>query len=146
MLEPIEGGTRLTLRHEGFAGRVASCRGHLGWARVLTWLEADLRPVMPPTHYFLFRLIPPRPTFGSDLTPEEFQMMQLHGVYWRGQLAAGKIVAFGPVSDPKGTWGVGILSLGDPSEVDALLANDPVSLSGRGFHFEVLPMPRAVHV
>jgi len=147
MLEAIEGGTRLTLRHQGFAGRVAACRNHTsGWARVLGWLEADLRPVAPPRHYFLFRLLPPRPNFMHDITPEEFQIMQLHSVYWRGQLAAGKIVAFGPVNDPKGSWGVGILKLEDPAEVDGLLANDPVALSGRGFSFEVLPMPRAVHV
>src|SRR5271165_294852 len=36
VLEPIEQGTRLTLRHEGFAGRIAACRNHTsGWERVL---------------------------------------------------------------------------------------------------------------
>ena len=39
-LEPIAGGTRLTLRHEGFEDRVDACRGHSdGWERVLTWLQ-----------------------------------------------------------------------------------------------------------
>ncbi len=146
MLDAIEGGTRLTLRHEGFAGRAAACQNHTtGWARVLTWLEADLRPIAAPRHYFLFRLLPPRPTFMHDITKEEFEVMQLHGVYWRGQLAAGKVIVFGPVADPAGGWGVGILNLEDPTEVEGLLANDPVSLSGRGFRYEVLPMVRAVH-
>lgn len=37
--EPIEGGTRVTVRHEGFAERFDSCRGHAnGWERVLGWL------------------------------------------------------------------------------------------------------------
>ena len=39
-LEPIAGGTRLTLRHEGFAERRESCAGHTeGWERVLGWLH-----------------------------------------------------------------------------------------------------------
>lgn len=39
-LEPIEGGTRVTVRHEGFADRVESCRGHAeGWERVLGWVR-----------------------------------------------------------------------------------------------------------
>jgi uncharacterized protein YndB with AHSA1/START domain len=39
-LEAIEGGTRVTVRHEGFGERTASCTAHAnGWARVLTWLR-----------------------------------------------------------------------------------------------------------
>lgn len=37
-LEPIEGGTRVTVRHSGFASD-ASCLDHAnGWERVLAWL------------------------------------------------------------------------------------------------------------
>lgn len=40
-LESISGGTRVTVRHEGFAGRRESCEGHAeGWQRVLDWLRA----------------------------------------------------------------------------------------------------------
>jgi uncharacterized protein YndB with AHSA1/START domain len=43
-LEPITRGTRLTVRHEGFAGRPESCQGHTeGWERVLDWLAAHFR-------------------------------------------------------------------------------------------------------
>jgi uncharacterized protein YndB with AHSA1/START domain len=39
-LQPIENGTRLTLRHSGFAGRPDSCESHAnGWERVLGWLR-----------------------------------------------------------------------------------------------------------
>jgi uncharacterized protein YndB with AHSA1/START domain len=39
-LEAIDGGTRLTLRHDGFAGRKQACEGHTqGWARVLDLLR-----------------------------------------------------------------------------------------------------------
>jgi uncharacterized protein YndB with AHSA1/START domain len=39
-IDPIPGGARLTVRHEGFTDR-AACEGHSsGWERVLTWLTA----------------------------------------------------------------------------------------------------------
>lgn len=147
MLEPVESGTRLTLRHEGFAGRAAACRNHgTGWTRVLGWLEADLRGESAPPHYFLFRLIPPRPNFLYDMSAEEETLMGVHGVYWRGNLAAGKIIAFGPVADPKGSWGMGMLRVGEPGEAGNLTENDPVMLADKGFRYEVFPMPRAVHI
>jgi uncharacterized protein YndB with AHSA1/START domain len=40
-LEPTAGGTRLTLRHEGFGEHRAACESHgRGWERVLGWLDA----------------------------------------------------------------------------------------------------------
>ena len=41
----VPGGTRLTVRHDGFAGRGEAAEEHAaGWERVLVWLEAYLRP------------------------------------------------------------------------------------------------------
>jgi uncharacterized protein YndB with AHSA1/START domain len=38
-LDVIEGGTRLTVRHEGFRSQLEACQGHSeGWAMVLGWL------------------------------------------------------------------------------------------------------------
>ena len=46
LLDPIDGGTRLTIRHEGFAGRQAAADEHVhGWERFLGWLEAYLTGV-----------------------------------------------------------------------------------------------------
>jgi len=147
MLEPLDSGTRLTLRHEGFADRIAACRNHTsGWERVLNWLQGDFLRAAPSALYFLFRLLPPRPSFMKDMTADELVLMQLHGVYWAGKLAEGKIIAFGPVADPAGSWGMGLLRVSDAAEVDGLLSNDPVMLADKGFHTEVFPMPRAVHV
>jgi uncharacterized protein YndB with AHSA1/START domain len=40
-LEPIDGGTRVTVHHSGFGDRRESCRSHgEGWERVLGWLRA----------------------------------------------------------------------------------------------------------
>lgn len=42
-LDPIPGGTRLTVRHEGFAGHMDSCSSHAaGWERVLGWLDGHV--------------------------------------------------------------------------------------------------------
>jgi uncharacterized protein YndB with AHSA1/START domain len=146
LLEPLEGGTRLTLRHEGFAGRAPMCRNHgSGWTRVLGWLAADLHQASAPSAYFLFRLLPPRPSFIRDITPEEMNLMRSHSVYWRSKLSEGKAIAFGPVADPAGSWGVGILRVSGLDEAQALTADDPVMKADSGFHYEILPMPQAVH-
>lgn len=43
LLEPIDGGTRVTVRHEGFGGAADACRSHTeGWERVFTWLASWL--------------------------------------------------------------------------------------------------------
>ena len=42
-LDPITDGTRVTVVHEGFAGRPESCKDHgQGWERVLEWLLSYL--------------------------------------------------------------------------------------------------------
>lgn len=42
-LEPIDGGTRLTIRHEGFGDAADACLSHTtGWEQVLIWLETWL--------------------------------------------------------------------------------------------------------
>jgi hypothetical protein len=39
LLEAIEGGTRVTVRHEGFGDAAEACLSHTaGWERVFTWL------------------------------------------------------------------------------------------------------------
>jgi uncharacterized protein YndB with AHSA1/START domain len=143
-LDAIDGGTRVTLRHEGFAGRAESCRGHgAGWERVLDWLVAFVVPVEPPRYYFC-RLIPPRPTFASDLDAAEAALMRAHATYWRGLLAEGNAIIFGPVADPAGAWGLGVLRAANDEALHALRDGDPAIRSGRGFRYEVLPMMRAV--
>jgi uncharacterized protein YndB with AHSA1/START domain len=143
-LEAIDGGTRVTLRHEGFGDRVASCAGHTaGWERVLGWLVAFVAPAAPPKYYFC-RLVAPRPTFAGDMNAAEAEVMKSHAKYWRGMMAEGHAVVFGPVADPAGPWGLGIIAAADDAELARLRDADPAILSGRGFRYEVLPMIRAV--
>ena len=93
---------------------------------------------------FLYRLLPPRPSFPQDMTPEEAAIMQAHGVYLRGLAAKGEAIAFGPVLDPKGAWGVGIFQVASAERMDEIARNDPAIMSGRGFAYEVLPMAALV--
>jgi uncharacterized protein YndB with AHSA1/START domain len=144
-LAAIPTGTRVTVRHTGFVGRAQSCEGHSnGWARVLDWLGGHLAAAPADVRHFFVRLISPRPTFMQDMTPDERAIMQEHGMYWRGKLAEGVAVAFGPVVDPKGPWGLGLINARDEAEVRAFEAADPAKTK-LGMHYEILPMFTLVH-
>lgn len=142
-LDPIPSGTRVTVRHEGFAGRPESCQGHaLGWERVLEWLGAHVAP--GELRYYLLRLIAPRPSFAQDMNADERTIMKEHGSYWRGKLAEGRAIAFGPVLDPGGAWGLGLVAARDEAELRAFEDGDPAIRSGRGFRYEAFPMASLV--
>ena len=80
--------------------------------------------------HFVVRLIPPRPTFAADMTEEERAIMAAHGAYWRGLMNRGIALLFGPVLDPAGVWGLGILEAKDPDAARRLAADDPAIKSG----------------
>lgn len=142
-LEPEGAGTRVTLRHEGFRSPDA-CQSHGdGWTMVLGWLSGFLAPPAKRS-YFVVRLLPPRPTFVVDMTEAERRIMGEHVAYWTGKLQAGQAVAFGPVLDPKGPWGLGVVELTDPSELGAWEREDPAIAAGIGMRYEVLPMAQAI--
>lgn len=141
-LEPIDGGTRVTVRHSGFVDP-SSCDSHAnGWMRVLGWLAGNFAG---PEQYFLLRLIAPRPSFAQDMTADERAVMQQHAAYLTSRLEAGQVLAFGPVLDPAGAWGMGIVRAADVDAARALTAADPVILSNRGFRYEIMQIARLVH-
>jgi hypothetical protein len=94
--------------------------------------------------YFYCRLNPPRVDFVQTMSARETQVMQEHGVYWRGLMEQGMVAAFGVVADPQGPFGVGILTLDDVGDPEALMAGDPVIKAGIGARYVILPMPQAV--
>ncbi len=145
VLVPTAVGTKVTLRHEGFVGRTESCARHSeGWAMVFDWLSAHVAPAAE-RKYFFCRLIAPRPTFPFDMTDDERAMMGAHSAYWSAELAAGNVVVFGPVLDPKGPWGLGVIRAVDEAAARAFESKDPAIASGRGFSYEMVPMMTAVH-
>jgi hypothetical protein len=66
-------------------------------------------------HFFL-KLIAPRPTFATDMSEAERKMMQEHVVYWKGRQDKGEVLVFGPVMDPKGSYGMGVVEFGSPTK------------------------------
>jgi uncharacterized protein YndB with AHSA1/START domain len=136
-LEPIPTGTRLTVRHSGFTDP-ASCESHAqGWERVLGWLTGHTAPARV---YFMSRLLPPRPSFMIDMTADERAIMGAHAQYWRGKLAEGKALAFGPVGGPHGGFGLGLFAAPDEPALLAMQADDPAIKAAVGFSYENSPM------
>jgi hypothetical protein len=90
---------------------------------------------------YFCKLHPPRPTFAQDMTPAEGALMGEHAAYWQDGLGRGKVVTFGFVADPAGGYGIGVVDVDDEAEVRRFTDGDPTIRSGRGFRFEVHPMP-----
>ena len=90
---------------------------------------------------YFCKLHPPRPSFGQDMTPEEGAVMGQHAAYWHDWMARGKVVTFGVVGDPAGVYGIGVVEMDDEAEVRRFTEGDPTTRSGRGFRWEVHPMP-----
>jgi len=93
--------------------------------------------------YFLLRLNPPRPTFQQDMSEAERQVMIEHVAYWTGQVENGPMLIFGPVVDPNGGWGVGILEVEDEQAARRLTLDDPVIKAGT-HTVDILAMPRLI--
>jgi uncharacterized protein len=92
---------------------------------------------------YLYKLVPPRPTFAADMTEAEASVMQRHVAYWTALRDRGTAVAFGPVADPAGAWGVAIVEAETQQAASDLQADDPAVTSGTAT-VELYPMPNAV--
>jgi len=93
--------------------------------------------------YFFSRLNPPRPSFAQDMTEEEHRLMGEHVVYWKAFAEKGIALLFGPVADPKGTFGICVTQVESEAEMQSLTANDPVVRTGN-FTVEFYPMPNLI--
>ena len=90
--------------------------------------------------HYLYKLIPPRPSFAHDMTDTELEVMTEHATYWSGLLAEGRAIVFGPVIEPEATWGLAVVEAPDEDVVRSFGASDPAVASGLAT-FEVHPMP-----
>ena len=77
-------------------------------------------------HYFL-KLNPSRPTFAQDMTDDERAIMQQHVAYWGILMEKGVVVVFGPVLDPKGVYGMGVVAVENEEQLRELTTNDPAT-------------------
>jgi len=90
--------------------------------------------------FFFCRLNPPRLDFATTMSEAERALMGQHAAYLGGLQQKGTVVVFGPVGDPRGAWGLGILECADEAEAKTITAGDPVVKSGLGFSYDVAPM------
>jgi uncharacterized protein YciI len=89
--------------------------------------------------HFLFKIIPPRPTFAQDMNDEERKLMQEHAAYWKQLQQQGVALAYGPVFEPTGAWGLGIIEVEDETAAKELALNDP-TIRANLHTFEIHPM------
>lgn len=92
--------------------------------------------------YFFLKLFPPRASSTVDMTDEERAVMHAHIAYWAPHVQAGTMIVMGPVADPKGGWGLGVIGVENREQLDELLANDPANGLNR---YEIYPMAAASH-
>lgn len=92
--------------------------------------------------HFLCRLSASRPSFPADITEAEAELMERHAAYWASLVQPGKVVAFGPVLDPAGVWGMALVEVESEQEARALTAADPVILASTGFGYAIYLMPQ----
>jgi hypothetical protein len=91
--------------------------------------------------HFLYRLIPPRPTFDRDMS--EAAIMGRHAAYWQGQTEQGTAIVFGSVADPAGAWGLAVVVAESEQDVRVLGLGDP-AVTSQLARFEVYAMPGAI--
>ena len=92
--------------------------------------------------YFFLKLIPPRASFTRDMTDAERAVMHAHIAYWAPHVEAGTMIVMGPVADPKGGWGLGVIGVESEEQLSQLIKNDPANGLN---HYEVYPMFAAKH-
>src|SRR5690348_16759279 len=89
--------------------------------------------------HFLFKLIAPRPTFAMDMNEAEKKLMQQHTIFWNDLLAKGVAVVYGPVLDPKGTYGLAVIEAKNEAAAQTICTSDPTIKAG--LHtYELYPM------
>jgi uncharacterized protein YciI len=75
--------------------------------------------------YYFLKLIPKRADFAETMSEEERNIMQQHVSYWKDYLDKGIAVVYGPVLDPKGAYGIGIVGVDNEEQLYSLMENDP---------------------
>lgn len=70
--------------------------------------------------------------------------MEEHFGYWAGLIQQRRAVAYGPVPDPAGTYGIAVLEVDDEPAARSIAEGDPAITANAGFGFELHPMPDAI--
>jgi uncharacterized protein YciI len=90
--------------------------------------------------HYVYKLIPPRPTFHKDMTDEERAIMARHAEYWSTLVEEVDVVVYGPVVHSIGSWGLAVIHADSEDAVRALAEADPAVSSGMAT-FDIGTMP-----
>jgi uncharacterized protein len=93
-------------------------------------------------NHFVYKLIPPRPTFAADMTEAEKGVMGEHAGYWTDLFEEGVVVVFGVVMEQAGAWGLAVVEAEEEDDVRALASDDP-AVKTQLCSFEIGMMPDA---
>jgi len=86
---------------------------------------------------FFLKLNPPRHSFMIDMSDEERGIMIKHVAYWAPYVDDGTVIVLGPVMDPKGGYGMAVVSVESEEELNQIIDSDPAN----GLNsYEVHPM------
>lgn len=91
--------------------------------------------------FYLMRFVAHRKTFAQGMTDDERATMGRHVAYWTAEIRAGSVLLFGPVIDPRESWGFGVLRVASEAAAHTLIEADPASALGR---HELLLIPRLI--
>jgi uncharacterized protein YciI len=94
--------------------------------------------------YFHLRLVAPRSTFPFDITESERAAMAKHADFWRGKAKDRVAIAVGPVFDPEGAFGMGVVECENLDAAQAIAKDDPVVKAQLGFRYVVSPIPSII--
>ncbi len=75
------------------------------------------------------------------MSDEERDIMNRHVTYWRALLDKGIAIAFGPVMDPIGPFGMAVVEVENIEQLNEFVAGDPANGLQK---FDIFPM-RAVY-
>ena len=71
------------------------------------------------------------------MSESERAIMQQHLGYWKTCMDKGRVIVFGPVLDPAGAYGLGIVAVDSEEELQTFMKNDPAAKINR---YEYHPM------
>jgi len=89
--------------------------------------------------YLFLKLIPPRSTFATDMTPDERDLMHQHLAHVQPYFASGSVLVYGPVLAPDGAFGMAILDMPDVATAYRFAESDPSVMAGLN-RYEIYPM------
>jgi uncharacterized protein len=88
--------------------------------------------------FYAVKLIPPRTDFAMTMTDDEKAVMGQHAEYWQQHMDNGMVHVFGPVLDPAGVYGFGIVSAENEEQVKDFISKDPSLQFNRVEYYQMM--------